>query len=87
MRTDALWGRVLVAFVVVNCALAVFNMLPIPPLDGSRLVPLVLPSRARPAYNRLAPYGFLALFLVALAFPRALSFLGVAVRWLLRMVV
>jgi Zn-dependent protease len=87
IRTDALWGRVLVAFVVVNCSLAVFNMLPIPPLDGSRLVPLVLPPRARLAFARLAPYGFLVLFLMIVAFPGALSFVGSAVGWVLRVIV
>lgn len=87
IRTTALWGRVLVAFVVVNCSLAVFNMLPIPPLDGSRLVPLVLPARARPGFARLAPYGFLVLFLLIVAFPGALSFVGTAVGWVLRVVV
>ncbi len=80
-------GRVLVAFVVVNCSLAVFNMLPIPPLDGSRLVPLVLPPRARLAFARLAPYGFLVLFLMIVAFPGALSFVGSAVGWVLRVIV
>jgi len=87
IRTSALWGRVLVAFVVVNCSLAVFNMLPIPPLDGSRLVPLVLPPRARAGFARLAPYGFLALFLLIVAFPGALAFVGTAVGWVLRVVV
>ena len=87
IRTSALWGRVLVAFVVVNCSLAVFNMLPIPPLDGSRLVPLVLPPQARPAFARLAPYGFLVLFLMIVAFPGALSFVGSAVGWVLRVIV
>jgi len=87
IRTSALWGRVLVAFVVVNCSLAVFNMLPIPPLDGSRLVPLVLPPRARLAFARLAPYGFLVLFLMIVAFPGALSFVGSAVGWVLRVIV
>lgn len=87
IRTGALWGRVLVAFVLVNCSLAVFNMLPIPPLDGSRLVPLVLPPRARAAFARLAPYGFLVLFLMIVAFPGALSFVGSAVGWLVRVIV
>lgn len=87
IRTSAMWGRVLVAFVVVNCSLAVFNMLPIPPLDGSRLVPLVLPARARPAFARLAPYGFLALFMLIVALPGALSFIGTAVGWVLRVIV
>jgi len=87
IRTGALWGRVLFAFVLVNCSLAVFNMLPIPPLDGSRLVPLALPARAREGFNRLAPYGLLVLFLLVMAAPRALSFVGTAVGWVLRVVV
>jgi len=87
IRTGALWGRVLFAFVLVNCSLAVFNMLPIPPLDGSRLVPLVLPARARDGFNRLAPYGFLVLFLLIVVVPGALSFVGTAVGWVLRVVV
>jgi Zn-dependent protease len=87
IRTEALWGRVLFAFVLVNCSLAVFNMLPIPPLDGSRLVPLALPPRARPGFERLAPYGFLVLFLLIVGFPGALAFVGTAVGWVLRVVV
>ena len=87
IHTAALWGRVLFAFVLVNCSLAVFNMLPIPPLDGSRLVPLALPARGREAFNRLAPYGFLVLFLLVVAVPRALSFVGTAVGWVMRVVV
>jgi Zn-dependent protease len=87
IRTGALWGRVLFAFVLVNCSLAVFNMLPVPPLDGSRLVPLVLPARARPAFERLAPYGFLLLFLLIVVTPGALGFVGTAVGWVLRVVV
>ena len=85
--TGALWGRVLFAFVLVNCSLAVFNMLPVPPLDGSRLVPLVLPARARPGFDRLAPYGFVVLFLLIVAVPGALRFVGTAVGWLMRVVI
>lgn len=83
----SLWVRVLLAFVLVNCALAVFNMLPIPPLDGSRLVPLVLPERGRAVFDRLAPYGFLVLLLLVLALPGALAFVGEAVGWLMRTLV
>ncbi|MBN2114793.1 MAG: site-2 protease family protein [Acidimicrobiia bacterium] len=87
IRTGALWGRVLFAVVLVNCALAVFNMLPIPPLDGSRLLPLVLPAGARKAFHKLAPYGFLVLFLLIVALPGSLAFVGTAVGWLLRVVI
>ena len=87
VRTGALWGRVLFAVVLVNCSLAVFNMLPLPPLDGSRLVPLLLPPRARDGFNRLAPYGFLVLFLLVVVLPGSLGFVGDAVGWLMRVVV
>ncbi len=45
----------------LNVLLAVFNMLPIPPLDGSRVADGVMPNPLRPAWERFAPYGPLAL--------------------------
>lgn len=85
--TGALWARVLFAFVLVNCALAIFNLLPIPPLDGSRLLPLVLPPRGREYFERVAPYGFLILFALIVVLPGALSFVGDLVGWLLRVII
>ncbi|MFH1683754.1 MAG: site-2 protease family protein, partial [Candidatus Margulisiibacteriota bacterium] len=43
--------------VVINIVLAVFNLLPIPPLDGSRLFSMLLPSRYSQYIDRMEPYG------------------------------
>ena len=43
--------------ILVNCVLAVFNMLPIPPLDGSRVISALLPNRLAYQYNQLEQYG------------------------------
>lgn len=53
--------QVLKAGVSVNLILAAFNLLPIPPLDGSELVTALLPGPWAYRYQRLAPYGFLIL--------------------------
>jgi Zn-dependent protease len=42
----------------------VFNLLPIPPLDGSALVERVLPSRWLPTWYRFRPYGFVVLLIL-----------------------
>ncbi len=45
----------------LNTALAVFNMVPIPPLDGSWILPHFLPRDLANAYDRIRPYGFIIL--------------------------
>jgi Zn-dependent protease len=72
------------AAILVNIALAVFNMLPIPPLDGSRLLPLVLPERARAVYHRFAPYGFLILIMLIFVFRGSLRFVSAVIGWIMR---
>lgn len=57
----------------VNVVLAVFNLLPIPPLDGSALVERVLPSRWWPTWLRFRQYGFGVVLLVVLVIPGALN--------------
>ena len=56
--------RVLFSFATVNLFLGIFNLLPIPPLDGSALVERVLPARWLPTWHTIRPYGLLVLFVV-----------------------
>ena len=53
-----------IAGISINLVLALINLLPIPPLDGSRVVTGILPSYWAWQYNRLEPYGFLILLLL-----------------------
>lgn len=64
--------------VLGNIGLIVFNLLPIPPLDGSHVFYHLLPARWGAEYRKLYPYGFLILW--GLVLTRSLSFLGPVIR-------
>ncbi len=64
-------GSILVAvsflfyrFLVINLLLGVFNLIPVPPLDGSHMLAGVLPDRLRQVYQEVGRFGFLLLFLL-----------------------
>lgn len=57
-------GRLLLHIVLINAVLAVFNLIPVPPLDGSKILIGLLPGRLSIAYARLQQYGFLVLILL-----------------------
>jgi Zn-dependent protease len=51
----------LMVMLVLNAALAIFNLIPIPPLDGSHVLESLLPPQMADAYNQIRPFGFLLL--------------------------
>lgn len=54
-------GILLSNMIVLNVSLAIFNLLPFPPLDGSKVLGTFLPARFQPALNALEQYGFIIL--------------------------
>ncbi|MFH0783276.1 MAG: site-2 protease family protein [Pseudomonadota bacterium] len=58
-------GAMLVASVWINLVLAIFNFLPIPPLDGGRILAGLLPDRLADSYRQLERYGFIIVLILA----------------------
>ena len=68
------WG------IMLNLTLAVFNMMPIPPLDGSRVVMALLPKELQKYYARVEPFGlFIVIVLLQLGM---LQFCYPLISWL-----
>jgi Zn-dependent protease len=66
-RDGYMVAGVLVQFVVLNVLLAVFNMVPVPPLDGGNVLMGLLPASGAELIDRVRPFGFLVLYALMLS--------------------
>jgi Zn-dependent protease len=67
--------RMMVFGIYLNLLLCFFNLIPLPPLDGSHLLYHALPARAGAWYRGLGRFGYLPLFVMLFFFQPVLSFL------------
>ncbi len=75
MHVSSSLNEVLELAIAINLLLALFNLIPIPPLDGSRLVAGLLPNRLAYWYSRLEGYGiFIVMILLYLGVLRRFIF-------------
>ena len=70
-------------FVFINLLLMLFNMIPIFPLDGEKVLSYFLPSAGQAFMNRIRPYGQMILLAIIFVFPSVLRILiGVPIQFL-----
>ncbi|RZJ99220.1 MAG: site-2 protease family protein [Novosphingobium sp.] len=67
----------LINFLQINVFLALFNLLPLPPFDGSHIVEGLLPPAAAEKFERLRPYGFGLIILLLIVLPSLVPSLSI----------
>ena len=72
--------QLLTTFFILNVALGIFNLIPIPPLDGHWVLYHLLPPAAAAAFDQLRPYGFIVLY--AMMFTGVFSYIFSPAYWL-----
>jgi len=90
MATEGASGFIvasLYSFIGINIFLGLFNLLPLPPFDGSHIVEGLLPPSAARAYGKLRPFGFPLLLLLLLVIPYVFPDLGIVERVVQRHIV
>lgn len=71
--STGLWGIIVMELVMVNLGFGIFNLIPIPPLDGSRVLYAVAPDGVRGVMSGLERYGLIIVMFIVVLFPSFLS--------------
>jgi len=74
---NSLFGSFLLTFTIINLALAFFNLLPIPPLDGHKIVRAILPKKLRYYWEQLEKFSIVLLVLLILPITASGSIAGI----------
>ena len=62
------------ASILINSVLMVLNMIPVPPLDGGRVLVGLLPVRAAYSYSKIEPFGLLVIVMLVFVIPQTQMF-------------
>lgn len=85
-QPDGLTGAIIMTVVLVNLGFFVFNMIPIPPLDGSRVIYALAPEFVRRVMEKIEEYGIILIFAIVLvASPVLGAFMLGAINFLLEL--
>ena len=77
-------GRIMSRIVLMELGFAVFNMIPIPPLDGSRILYAMSPDGVRSFLEKFEQYGMIVVFILVIAGGSVLSrYMSAATGWIL----
>ncbi len=83
----AIAANLLYYFATINLVLLFFNLIPIPPFDGSRVLPIFLSDRALRVYAQVEQYGFIIIFALVFLFQGIVqAYFAVTVDPLLRLI-
>ena len=70
---DDFWSTIFTQLVFTNLGFMLFNLIPIPPLDGSRILYTLAPDAVRRIMDRIEAYGIVLVYILILIFSELLS--------------
>lgn len=80
--SNGLWGQILINTVYINLGFFIFNLIPIPPLDGSRILYALAPEFVQRGMEYLERFGLMIIFVVLLLADSAvMNFMSTAINF------